>query len=208
MRTGRAAGVADEADQVALAYLNALLDAGREFGKMAIDRGELPRMIAADPVAISAICRCAHNNAVGRSVCRRAGRRREIDALMHEHRGNPPQRNPRWGMGRRSGCRADPRYSRPLQADRILCCEGRISSRLLPPSPDIRCHKFVTAHVPVAKDCGTALGHSSARECGRFRKRRCRASTLPLAVRLMVPGERRVARGRHRARDRRHEVVQ
>ena len=52
------------------------------------------------------------------------------------------------------------------------------------------------------------LGHSLARECGRFRKRRCRASTLPLAALLMEPGERRVARGRHRARDRRHEVVQ
>jgi hypothetical protein len=41
--------------RVALAYLSALLDAGREFGKVAIDRGELARVIDADPVAISAI---------------------------------------------------------------------------------------------------------------------------------------------------------
>jgi hypothetical protein len=51
-------------------------------------------------------------------------------------------------------------YSRPLQADRLLCCEGRISSRLLPPSPDIRCHKFVTAHGSVVKESGKALGLS------------------------------------------------
>jgi hypothetical protein len=74
--------------------------------------------------------------------------------------------------------------------------------------PDSCCHKIVTTHGPVAKDPGKALGRSMARECGRFRKRRCGASTLALAARLRGPGERRVARGRHRARDRRHEVVQ
>src|SRR3981081_4415387 len=119
MRTGRATGVADEADHFALAYLYALLDARREFGKVAIDRGELPRMIDADPVAIAAICRCADNDAVGRSVYRRAGRRREIDALMHEHRGKPPRRRLHARRGRPPHGNAEGRGSvdrRPLAA--------------------------------------------------------------------------------------------
>ena len=36
-----------------------------------------------------AIWRCAHYDAVGRGIDRRAGRCREIDALMHEHRAEP-----------------------------------------------------------------------------------------------------------------------
>ena len=74
------------------AYLDALLDAGRELGKMAIDRGKRPRMIDADPIAVSGIRGRADDDAVGRGVDRRAGRRREIDALMHEHRVELPRR--------------------------------------------------------------------------------------------------------------------
>src|SRR5260370_3244665 len=128
MRTGGAAGVADEADQFAPAYRNALLDAGREFGKMTIDRGEIPRMIDADPVAISAIRRRADNDTVGRSVYRRAGRRREIDALMHVQRvkatrrrlearlGHQPPFNataPRRVWPRTPGAHPPPRPARP-----------------------------------------------------------------------------------------------
>jgi hypothetical protein len=93
--------------------------------------------------------------------------------------------------------------------------EGSISYRVLAAHPDSCCHKIVTAHGPVVKDAGKALGHSLARECSQFRKRRCRASTLPLATLLMnqVNGALRAddivhETGRHRARDRRHEVVQ
>ena len=53
-----------------------------------------------------------------------------------------------------------PRRSRifsTLQADRSCAARGRISSRLPPPHPDARCHKFVTAHGSVAKDSGKAL---------------------------------------------------
>jgi hypothetical protein len=84
VRTGRVAGAADKADQLVSAYLDAFLDAGRELGKVTIDRGKIPRMIDADLVAVSGIRRRADNDAVGRGVYRRAGRCREIDALMHE----------------------------------------------------------------------------------------------------------------------------
>src|SRR5260370_1033758 len=106
MRTGGAAGVADEADQFAPAYRNALLDAGREFGKMTIDRGEIPRMIDADPVAISAIRRRADNDTVGRSVYRRGGRRREIDALMHGQRVKATRRRLEARLGHQPHCNA------------------------------------------------------------------------------------------------------
>jgi len=71
--------------------------------------------------------------------------------------------------------------------------------------PDCRCHKIVTAHASVAKDSGKALGTLPGAGVGRSGIRRRSASTLPLAVLLTEPGERRVARRRYRARDRRHE---
>jgi hypothetical protein len=71
--------------------------------------------------------------------------------------------------------------------------------------PDCRCHKIVTAHASVAKDSGKALGTLPGAGVGRSGIRRRSASTLPLTVLLTEPGERRVARRRYRARDRRHE---
>src|SRR5882757_914254 len=79
----------------------------------------------------------------------------------------------------------------------VLCARG--SFRFLLPQD-------WHAHGTVAKGSGTALG-TPWRGSGRFRKRCCRASTLQLAALLMEPGERRAPGGRHRVRDRSHEVV-
>jgi hypothetical protein len=78
-----------------------------------------------------------------------------------------------------------PRGSKVLGRHRNRAARGSISYRVLASHPDSCCHKIVTAHGPVVKDAGKALGHSLARECSQFRKRRCRASTLPLATLLM-----------------------
>src|SRR5258708_10469188 len=99
MRTGRAAGAADESDQLASVDTKTFLDARRKFGKVTIDRGKFPEMINANPVAVSGIRPCANYDAVGRSIDRRAGRSREIDALMHERRVSPLRLRPKAGPG-------------------------------------------------------------------------------------------------------------
>src|SRR4029077_15073527 len=102
MRTGRAAGAADESDQLASVDTKTFLDAGRKVGKVTIDRGKFPEMINANPVAVSGIRPCANYDAVGCSIYRRAGGCREIDALVHEQRVNPLRLRPRAGPGRQA----------------------------------------------------------------------------------------------------------
>jgi hypothetical protein len=64
MWTGRAAGAADESDQLASVDTKTFLDAGRKVGKVTIDRGKFPEMINANPVAVSGIRPCANYDAV------------------------------------------------------------------------------------------------------------------------------------------------
>src|SRR5882672_9883325 len=97
MCPGRAARIADEADQLAPAYPHARFDVRCEFGEVTVDRRELAGVIDADPVAIAAVGRCAHHDAIGSGVHRRADRGDEIDALMHEQ-------PPRTTWSRRGGC--------------------------------------------------------------------------------------------------------
>jgi hypothetical protein len=80
-----------------------------------------------------------------------------------------------------------------------------LAYRVLAPHPDSVATRLSLHTLRLRKTPGRPWGHSPARECGRFRIRRRSASTLPLAVLLTEPGERRVARRRYRARDRRHE---
>src|ERR1700722_14554025 len=102
MRTGRAAGAADESDQLASADMKAFLEAGCKFGKVTIDRGKFPEMINANPVAVSGIRPCANYDAVGRSIDRRADRCRQIDALMHEQCVRPLRLRRKAGPGQQA----------------------------------------------------------------------------------------------------------
>src|SRR5476651_2585230 len=88
VRTGRAAGVAGEADQIALQHHRPRHDAGREATEMAIDGAELPcpladAVIDADCVAVALIAPGQRDHAVGCGVDRRAHQRHQVDALMH-----------------------------------------------------------------------------------------------------------------------------
>src|SRR4029453_1119764 len=53
MRPGRAAGAADEADELATHHGFAGLDPGCEGHEMAIDRGQLVAVLDADPIAVA-----------------------------------------------------------------------------------------------------------------------------------------------------------
>src|SRR5476651_2003536 len=88
VRTGRAAGVAGEADQITLQHHRPGHDAGREAAEMAIDRAELscPLAIAvidADCVAVALIAPGQCDHAVGCRVDPRADQRHKVDAVMH-----------------------------------------------------------------------------------------------------------------------------
>src|SRR5476651_1112178 len=88
VRTSRAAGVAGEADQIALLHHRPGHDAGRETAEMAIDRAELPcpladAVIDADCVAVALIAPGQCDHAVGCRMDRRADQRHKVDAVMH-----------------------------------------------------------------------------------------------------------------------------
>src|SRR5262245_19285001 len=83
-RAGRAAGVADEADQVALLYAHARRDPEGERRKVAVDGRELVFVLDLDPVAVAAVrCRAAHD-AVGRCKDGRTRFSQKIDSLVHD----------------------------------------------------------------------------------------------------------------------------
>src|SRR5581483_10285755 len=86
MRPGAAAGISGVADQIALLDVGAGDDTGREGRQVAVDGGELARMLDLDPVAVAALGLRSQYHAVAGGIDRCADRRRKIDAVVHLHR--------------------------------------------------------------------------------------------------------------------------
>ena len=193
VRAGRAAGAADEADQLAAHDRLAGLDAGREGHEMAVHGGELAAMIDAHPVAVTAVGGSADHHAVGRGIDRRAGTSHEIDAFVHEQR---PLRPGRGGLEAAIGRQATERHRHAGRAAVAGSAAGRQAGR-----QRLAAHRSAHRLAPSGRGHGTRLvegvgAQAEARRHGdrverqaERRRRRRQAIGEPQALDLVARAE-------------------